>query len=272
MKSNDYSSKLGRIVPRLFGSLAIRCALFGMVKWPFQGLSNLRLGRKKVTLNHLECEHVFEKQNVWNQFETILTHASLCRVMFETTTYITYKTTPFGMEKNTCMSITSRHPTAGTCLILPLRSQKVNTWQQSPLKNLRETPLKTNIDTQNDGLETLTPFRYGHFLLSMLNFLRAHIIISQFIQDNPKNISFPLCFALRSCQPSTCFLSKLFLGWLYTTGRTTISMFIGSNLDANLIKPTTEVEDSDCSSMCAKSPKVAVFWDKLIPPLMTESL
>ena len=33
--------------------LAILCDLFGMVKWPFQSLSDLQLGDKKVTLNHL---------------------------------------------------------------------------------------------------------------------------------------------------------------------------------------------------------------------------
>ena len=33
--------------------LAILCDLFGMVKWPFQGLSDLQLGDQKVTLNHL---------------------------------------------------------------------------------------------------------------------------------------------------------------------------------------------------------------------------
>ena len=33
--------------------LAILCDLFGMVKWPFQRLSDLQLGDKKVTLNHL---------------------------------------------------------------------------------------------------------------------------------------------------------------------------------------------------------------------------
>ena len=31
----------------------ILCALFGMVKWPFQRLSDLQLGEQKVTLNHL---------------------------------------------------------------------------------------------------------------------------------------------------------------------------------------------------------------------------
>ena len=25
------------------------------------------------------------------------------------------------------------------------------------------TPQKTNVDTQNDGLEMVTPFKYGHF-------------------------------------------------------------------------------------------------------------
>ena len=35
--------------------LAILCALFGMVKWPFQRLSDLQLGDEKVTLNHLVC-------------------------------------------------------------------------------------------------------------------------------------------------------------------------------------------------------------------------
>ena len=33
--------------------LAILCALFGMVKWHFQRLSDLQLGDQKVTLNHL---------------------------------------------------------------------------------------------------------------------------------------------------------------------------------------------------------------------------
>ena len=27
----------------------------------------------------------------------------------------------------------------------------------------KTTPPKTNMDTQNDGLEKVTPFRYGHF-------------------------------------------------------------------------------------------------------------
>ena len=37
-------------------NLAILCDLFGMVKWPFQGLSDsdLQLENQKVTLNHLE--------------------------------------------------------------------------------------------------------------------------------------------------------------------------------------------------------------------------
>ncbi len=34
----------------------IQSDLFGMVKWPFQRLSDLQLGDKKVTLNHLVYE------------------------------------------------------------------------------------------------------------------------------------------------------------------------------------------------------------------------
>ena len=37
--------------------LAILCSLFGMVKWPLQRLSDLQIGDKKVTLNHLV--HIF---------------------------------------------------------------------------------------------------------------------------------------------------------------------------------------------------------------------
>ena len=33
--------------------LPILCDLFGMVKWPFKGLSDLQVGNQKVTLNHL---------------------------------------------------------------------------------------------------------------------------------------------------------------------------------------------------------------------------
>ena len=39
--------------------LAILCDLFGMVKWPLQWLSDLQLGDKKVTLNHLEYIFLF---------------------------------------------------------------------------------------------------------------------------------------------------------------------------------------------------------------------
>ena len=35
-------------------NLVIQSDLFGMVKWPFQRLSDLQLGDEKVTLNHLE--------------------------------------------------------------------------------------------------------------------------------------------------------------------------------------------------------------------------
>ena len=35
------------------------CGLFGMLKWPFQRLSDLQLADKKVTLNHLGCSILF---------------------------------------------------------------------------------------------------------------------------------------------------------------------------------------------------------------------
>ena len=38
------------------------------------------------------------------------------------------------------------------------------------LKQTPVTPPKTNMDTQNDGLEKVVPFNFGHFLVSMLNF------------------------------------------------------------------------------------------------------
>ena len=64
------TKKLGRIIDLLIWSpvapveggwceisnclyLVIQSDLFGMVKWPFKGLSDLQLGDKKVTLNHL---------------------------------------------------------------------------------------------------------------------------------------------------------------------------------------------------------------------------
>ena len=40
-------------------------------------------------------------------------------------------------------------------------------WQRLPLS----TPPKTNIDTQNDGLEKVTPFKNGNFLVSIRNSL-----------------------------------------------------------------------------------------------------
>ena len=33
---------------------------FGMLKWPFQGLSDLQLRNQKVTLNHHRCEFLKE--------------------------------------------------------------------------------------------------------------------------------------------------------------------------------------------------------------------
>ena len=38
----------------------IQSDLFGMVKWPFKGLSDLQLGNQKVTLNHLVYKY-FQK-------------------------------------------------------------------------------------------------------------------------------------------------------------------------------------------------------------------
>ena len=62
-------------------SLAILCDLFGMVKWPFKGLSDLQLGNQKVTLNHQEgfCSHAspnnqFSGANCKFQGEYILSH------------------------------------------------------------------------------------------------------------------------------------------------------------------------------------------------------
>ena len=41
-----------------FQNLVIQSDLFGMVKWPFQGLSDLQLGDEKGTLNHLEPKKI----------------------------------------------------------------------------------------------------------------------------------------------------------------------------------------------------------------------
>ena len=44
------------------------------------------------------------------------------------------------------------------------------------------TPRKTNMDTQNDGMEKVTPFEYGHFwifLVSMLNLWVVMVFISK---------------------------------------------------------------------------------------------
>ena len=48
-------------------NLAILCALFGMVAWPLERLSDLRIGDKKVTLNHLD--HV-----IWKCFSMHFCH------------------------------------------------------------------------------------------------------------------------------------------------------------------------------------------------------
>ncbi len=47
-------------LPKKKLNLVIQRDLFGMVKWPLKGLSDLQLGNQKVTLNHLE-EEVFRE-------------------------------------------------------------------------------------------------------------------------------------------------------------------------------------------------------------------
>ena len=42
-------------------------------------------------------------------------------------------------------------------------------WQPGRKSDISTSP-KSNIDTQNDGLEKVTPFKYGYFLVSMLVF------------------------------------------------------------------------------------------------------
>ena len=41
--------------------LVIQSDLFGMVKWPFQGVSDLQLGDEKGTLNHLVLGSFYSK-------------------------------------------------------------------------------------------------------------------------------------------------------------------------------------------------------------------
>ena len=43
----------------IFVYLAILCALFGMVKWPLQRLSDLQLGDQKAILNHLVFKYIY---------------------------------------------------------------------------------------------------------------------------------------------------------------------------------------------------------------------
>ena len=46
------------------------------------------------------------------------------------------------------------------------------------------TPPKTNMDTQNDGLEKATPFKHGNFLVSMLVFRGCKQILDQLGTSN----------------------------------------------------------------------------------------
>ena len=43
-------------------------------------------------------------------------------------------------------------------------------WTTIPDPSIVPTPPKTNMDTQNDGLEMATPFKYGHFWYLFFNF------------------------------------------------------------------------------------------------------
>ncbi len=53
--------RIWRILASIYKNetLVIQSDLFGMVKWPFKGLSNLQLGNQKVTLNHLDLITAF---------------------------------------------------------------------------------------------------------------------------------------------------------------------------------------------------------------------
>ena len=46
---------------------------------------------------------------------------------------------------------------------------RLQTGSKSALYSLH-TPSKTNVDTQNDGLEMVAPFKHGHYLVSIFNF------------------------------------------------------------------------------------------------------
>jgi len=53
--------KIKDICKKTYPWLAIHCDLFGMVKWPFGRLSDLQLGDKEVTLNHLVIAEILQQ-------------------------------------------------------------------------------------------------------------------------------------------------------------------------------------------------------------------
>ncbi len=76
--------------------LAILCDLFGMVKWPFKGLSDLQLGNQKVTLNHLvpsiysKCLFYIQPSTVVNVTITSPSGGSPCLLVPATFEQIVY--------------------------------------------------------------------------------------------------------------------------------------------------------------------------------------
>ena len=80
------------------------------------------------------------------------------------------------------------------------------------------TPLKTNMDTENDGLEKVTPFKYGHFwyLCSISGVYATHLLTidRNFQRDTVARIhrapptcqssdSYPLMGSLGHLEPQT---------------------------------------------------------------------
>ena len=102
----------------------------GWLSDPCKGLSDLQLGDKKVTLNHL-VYFVSTKTYAFTRVQTILTKLGARRGIFSFRVFH-------------CNS------------------------QDFPIK--KGTPQKTNIASKNNGLEDLSPFRYGYFWVSMLVF------------------------------------------------------------------------------------------------------
>ena len=57
-------------------------------------------------------------------------------------------------------------------------------------KKRKDTPPETNMDTQNDGLEKVAPFKSGHFLVSMIIYVKfMGGIINEHSTDSPDESS-----------------------------------------------------------------------------------